>query len=168
MRTEPQSTPCPAQAYGTLSSQLDHVCTWRSDRWSRRQIWADRLRDRRSALMDRIEALGVRLPRNRDRFAGGTRWPDGEPKPRTCSYCGGAHPDDVLTLMHRGWEVDATDKGYKRYLHPPGYRAANEEFRASGRWAGPPTPVPPVKVYTYHFDSRQIAAFNYALEEGGK
>lgn len=79
------------------------------------------------------------------RMEGGIRWPGG-PKPRTCSYCGGVHPDDAVSLLKAGWHVEGTDKSYKRYLNPP-----------SG-----PGPVPPVKVYVQHFGHEQIAAFNAA------
>ena len=76
-------------------------------------------------------------------------------QPRTCSYCGGIHPDDAVALVKAGWRVEPTTKGYKRYLAPP---------------EGRPHPVPPVKLYVQHFDAAQVAAFNDALRwrhEGG-
>lgn len=165
-----QETPCPRQAHGTMASQLAHECVWYNDNWSRRRVWADWFRDRKSRVWDWVEKHLFTLPWRRDRFMGGTYWPDGEPRPRTCSYCGGVHPDDAVTLIMRGWEVESTGKSYKRYLHPPGYRAAIERFHEGmdalkePRWEGPRSPVPPVKVYTYHFDQRQIDAFNAALD----
>lgn len=165
---ERQAQPCPRQAYGTMSAQLDHVCVWYDDQWSRRRIWSDWLRDRRSAFWTWLETVG--LPTPTSRFSGGTFWPEGEPRPRTCSYCGGVHPDDAIALIMRGWEVETTGKSYKRYLHPPGYVDAIRQFRdeqnefKQPRWTGPRSPVPPVKVYTYHFDQRQVDAFNAALD----
>lgn len=72
------------------------------------------------------------------------RWP-GE-QPRTCSFCGGIHPDDAVALVRAGWRIDGTDKGYKRYMEPPGGHIS-----------------PPVKLYVQHFDEQQIAAFNEAI-----
>jgi hypothetical protein len=77
-----------------------------------------------------------------------TLWGFGGEQPRTCSFCGGIHPDDAIALVRAGWRIDATDKGYKRYMHPP---------------AGQREPSPPVKLYVQHFTSDQIAAFNAAL-----
>ena len=89
------------------------------------------------------------------------RWPEGwaagqrilYDKPRTCSYCGGAHPDDVIALMERGWWVEATDKNYKRYLHAP---------------SGLPEPSPPVKIYVQHFSEAQVDRFNKIILAKGK
>lgn len=93
-------------------------------------------------------------------------------QPRVCSFCGGAYPDDVLRLLSEGWEAEGTTKAYKRYLHPPGTRARlaalSEAIRArqlasheppAGSWS----PVPPVKVYTWHFDEDQRERFNAQL-----
>jgi hypothetical protein len=107
-------------------------------------------------------------------------------QPRTCSFCGGIHPDDAVELLRAGWTVDCTGKSYKRYLEPPGHRAFLAECEARRqRWydtieASPdvrdvhslrepdptprhPSPVPPVKLYTHHFTPAQIEAFNAAL-----
>ena len=104
---------------------------------------------------------------------GGTywKWPWA---PRTCSFCGGVHPDDAIRLLEEGWEVERTDKSYKRYLHPPGYyaRLANitDSIRTFRNGVGKEpvvtfrSPVPPVKLYVNHFDERQIARFNSAYE----
>lgn len=165
---------CPRQADATLSDQLGHRPHWRTDHWSQRRIWSDWFRDQKSRFLDRLDRLEQRtgrrlLPRNRTRFYGGTKWPSGEPKPRTCSYCGGVHPDDAILLLARGWDVEATDKSYKRYLHPPGYRAAMDRMREQFTFEipaveFPESPVPPVKVYTYHFEQAQIDAFNHQLD----
>lgn len=97
--------------------------------------------------------------------------------PRTCSFCGGLHPEDAIRLVAEGWEVDATGKAYKRYLEPPGSRTRHEALMASLRdpsreagqgvpsvWA----PTPPVKLYVMHFDEDQIRRFNEALEAAGR
>lgn len=92
--------------------------------------------------------------------------------PRTCSFCGGIHPDDCLKLMEEGWEVEGTDKNYKRYLNPPGYSTKQQALlksiadpqREPGE--GVPSvwsPTPPVKVYFYHFTPEQGAKFNEIL-----
>lgn len=97
------------------------------------------------------------------------RWPEGFDPPRTCSFCGGAHPDDVIALIERGWEVDGTDKAYKRYLEPPGYRAQarrwTERLHDASVEIGSEIvgPVPPVKVYGWHFSEAQRERFNEAI-----
>jgi len=108
------------------------------------------------------------------------RWPDSFLKPRTCSFCGGAHPRDVIALLNSGWEVEGTTKGYKRYLHPPGYTAYMEQWLAYHRsqYADDkplpkPTvkfvdPIPPVKVYVYHFSEAEINEFNALLKYPGE
>jgi hypothetical protein len=68
-------------------------------------------------------------------------WPYGVEKPRTCSHCGGVHPDDAIALLADGWSVELTDKGYKFYMHPP------ESFAV----------VPPVKMYLMHWTREQVA-----------
>lgn len=90
--------------------------------------------------------------------------------PRTCSFCGGVHPDDAITLVIEGWEVEITGKGYKRYLNPPGTsqkRKALSQSLADGRRLIAPSvwsPTPPVKLYVWHFDDNQIKQFNIHLE----
>ena len=100
-------------------------------------------------------------------------WSYGGEQPRTCSFCGGIHPDDAIALIEGGWEVEGTTKGYKRYLNPPGYAAYQEAaIAALRRRDAVPTegrvesPVPPVKLYVQHFDEAQIARFNAALAGG--
>jgi len=83
------------------------------------------------------------------------KWPVGFEHPRTCSYCGGAHPEDILALMKLGWEVQPTEKNYKRYLHPPGYAARLRDDTNS--------PVPPLKFYTWHLTLAQIDRYNAIL-----
>jgi hypothetical protein len=104
-------------------------------------------------------------------------WSYGGEQPRTCSYCGGIHPDDAITLIRAGWEVDPTTKSYKRYLEPPGYAAGQQlwrEYNLRNGYGKTPTgeakpvtissPVPPVKLYVMHFTPDHIGAFNAALE----
>jgi hypothetical protein len=108
-----------------------------------------------------------------NRHGDSDRWPDGYPYPRTCSYCGGAHPDDVVALVKAGWEVESTTKYYKRYLHPPGWREHLRRTLAviragllegESHQSSPISPVPPVKVYVMHFSQEQIDAFNAAVK----
>lgn len=82
-------------------------------------------------------------------------------QPRVCCFCGGVHPDDAIRLLKEGWHVDSTDKAYKRYLEPPG---GTLRF-GKGVYVPPWGPVPPVKLYTQHFDGEQITLFNAALNE---
>jgi hypothetical protein len=98
------------------------------------------------------------------RFYGGTYWPSGFDKPRTCSYCGGIHPADALTLFAAGWEVEGTDKGYKRYLHPPGCGDGLRPLRAGGRTGHVASPVPPVKLYLWHFSDADIVEWNRLVD----
>lgn len=79
---------------------------------------------------------------------GNTFWEWGE-RPRTCSFCGGIHPDDAARLVREGWHVGSTDKAYKRYLEPPTHRSGGL--------------IPPVKLYVQHFSPGQVTAFNKAL-----
>lgn len=79
------------------------------------------------------------------------KWPDSEtPKPRTCNYCGGAHPEDVLILIKdHGWRVEPTTKNYKFYLNP-------------GNGEGP---VPPVKGYIQHWTAEELELLNAQLQK---
>lgn len=106
---------------------------------------------------------------------GGTQW--AWPwQPRVCSFCGGAHPVDVIRLLDEGWETEWSDKGYKAYLQPPGMRAWRERSQGLMRQQHesveafysardraysdlPWSPVPPVKIYLQHFgpESRRKA-----------
>ncbi|MDE2095673.1 MAG: hypothetical protein KGL39_00320 [Patescibacteria group bacterium] len=101
-------------------------------------------------------------------------FPEGFPRPRTCSFCGGVHPEDAISLVRLGWEIEWTTKRYKHYLHPPGCllnkvistRHMEEWHREE--FCGAETerpkarlldPMPPVKVYVYHFSKKEIEAF---------
>ncbi len=103
-----------------------------------------------------------------DRWASG-RWPQGYSQPKSCSFCGGVYPDDAISLVRKGWEVDPTDKWYKRYLQPPGYR--QQVKRTLQRIRGIPVPdmsitlpTPPVKLYVQHFSEDQMETFNKAIK----
>lgn len=111
-------------------------------------------------------------------FYGGTRW-HWPWRPRTCSFCGGVHPEDAIRLIREGWDSEKTDKGYKWYLNPPGYWEWRQSWRkfdtreqmiATGKVGDyvkpfPRLPVPPVKLYVQHFSPEQIDRFNAALRE---
>lgn len=54
--------------------------------------------------------------------------PDGN---RSCSYCGSAHPEDMMkicraALTDPGYGVETTDKRYKVYLRQPGVHNASQ------------------------------------------
>ena len=78
------------------------------------------------------------------------RWPEGHAKPRTCGYCGGVHPEDLVVLLKNGWRLGGTDKSYKMYVNPPDS-------------TGMGSAIPPVKFYTYHASKENIDALNAAL-----
>lgn len=91
--------------------------------------------------------------------------------PRTCSHCGGIHPEDAIRLISEGWEVEPTDKSYKRYLHPPGSSdrlvTVFHNLETKGTIEPAPSviqPAPHVKLYTYHFSETQAARFNTELK----
>lgn len=104
------------------------------------------------------------------RRAGGTQWPAGFPAPRTCSACGGCHPEDAIALLRdHGWEIERSVKPWKAYLHPPGYGAQLERFalgilgpgeKLPGEEPSHPSPVPPVTVYGAHFTPEQLRLLN--------
>lgn len=101
-------------------------------------------------------------------------------KPRTCSFCGGIHPEDAIKLLKEGWEIETTGKSYKRYLEPPGYREAmtkimrnvkarnldskDNPFENKETWC----PTPPVKLYVAHFDQEERNLFNIELDKKKK
>ena len=96
--------------------------------------------------------------------------------PRTCSFCGGIHPDDALRLLKEGWELSRA-KSYKAYLGPPGTRIRDGAFLASIQDSdrqpgqGVPSiwsPTPPVKLYTHHFTDAQITEINALAKLGGR
>lgn len=94
----------------------------------------------------------------------GDYFPDDTKPPRTCSYCGGINPQDAITLISQGWEVEPTTKRFKRYLHPKGYTAYIQELinriPRAPEAAAVQSPIPPVKVYVQHFSVDQINEFN--------
>ncbi len=81
-----------------------------------------------------------------------------------CSYCGGIKPSSALQLLNNDWVLEPTDKGYKRYMDPPG-----GHWRAMMRSGGllvyfPPENSPMVKMYTQHLTEEDRNEFNAALE----
>lgn len=131
---------------------------WRSDRW---------LADREEAERAKAE-YEAKYPGSLAALTD-WRWPGGVP--RTCSFCGGIHPEDAIRLVSEGWEAGGTTKGYKAYLEPPGTMTRHEAFLASirdhGREPGEGvpsvwSPSPPVKVYFQHFSRGQVDRFHEA------
>lgn len=139
--------------------------TWEANRWTDDHDAAEREREdfrRRNPTGGCSGTMG--------------EWLGPGPLPRSCSFCGGAHPDDVIALIEAGWEAEQSTKGYKLYLNPPGTVAARRKLRAevnSGTdmvdameestervWQ----PVPPVKVYMQHFSQAQADRANAALK----
>lgn len=93
--------------------------------------------------------------------------------PRACSFCGGINPEDAKRLIEMGWEIEPTTKGYKRYMHPKGYREyMNATLKSIKEKGDMPKdyiadywePKPPVKLYVMHFDVDQRKSFNIALK----
>lgn len=134
--------------------------SWETDRWTK---------DRAAVEAKQKAEDEARPSGNIHRGPHNDLWIDESDVPRTCSFCGGIHPDDAIALVKSGWEVEATGKNYKRYLHPKGYgknceaviaRIKNTELPWPEFW----NPVPPVKLYTMHFNQEQIDAFNAAIK----
>lgn len=91
-------------------------------------------------------------------------WPEHHGgKPRICSFCGCIHPEDAIRLVKdHQFEVERSDKGYKVYLHPPGYRHSMEITLNRLRKRMEPEDVseyneiyPPLKAYSPHFTRDQ-------------
>lgn len=66
----------------------------------------------------------------------------GEP-PRTCSHCGGVHPQDAIRLLKSGMKLVLSTKYYKAYIE-------HSKFR----------PTPPIKFYTQHASEEEIHIIN--------
>ncbi len=187
VRAEVQTCPRRKESFRACASTAIGTDRWERSRWHPARVLLDRLRNRFGVMpLTPKELLALML--------GGTRWPIGEPSPRSCSYCGGVHPADAVALIRRGWRVESTTKCYERYLHPPGStdpiaeaRIEDERFKtliAEGkpfhearetvlreraeRWqarsARVHEPIPPVKLYTQHFTESDRVAFNDALQ----
>jgi hypothetical protein len=184
MSTETIACPRRMQETGPWKHQAE-LDTWVRDRWL---ADPDQVRRRHDA----EDEDGLRRHNERNAAAGEVpitlaeyraRWyvrgPNnglwlwtGDP-PRTCSFCGGIHPEDAIRLVTDGWEVEPTSKSYKRYLVPPGAATRHAAFLASLRdparepGQGMPSawePTPPVKLYTMHLDADQVRRFNEALD----
>lgn len=77
---------------------------------------------------------------------------DGEDGPRTCSFCGSVHPNDVIEIIKGGGTTEkATGKSYKGYL----YRGATQTHLPSH-----------MKFYLQHFSQEQVDALNAAMKGG--
>ena len=137
---------------------------WETNRWSRHGIPAWRLW--LEEVWTKIKSRGRRtLSISRDM----DKWKSPLRPPRSCSFCGGIHPEDALYLLENGWEVEGTGKSYKRYLEPPGYheniRRCIDEIRSRSEKLPPFwDPTPPVKLYTSHFTDEQVERFNEVLK----
>lgn len=141
---------CPDRGNAPMLKTLGHYDAWRGDTWrvSLRALvrgFIQELRwpsNRREPLIKRVRTRAPNWP--------ATLW---DWQPRTCSFCGGVHPDDLEHLVYElGWHFEPTDKHYKLYLEPPlGTR---------------PLPVPPVKVYAWHTYSGQITRLLEAANHG--
>jgi hypothetical protein len=128
---------CPRRDEGLgYAEKSPDVDTWQLGRWAATQAEADA----------EVAEFIARYPTGSHH---GKYWHWAYMQPRTCSFCGGIHPDDAITLVVNGWRTDMTDKGYKRYMEPPGDESIS----------------PPVKLYAQHFTDSQREAFNAALRE---
>ena len=143
----PELQTCPDRAHAPPGpfGPGENLDQWDIDRWTKDPEVADKeIRE----FMDKNPRGGIST----------NLWKSELPVPRTCSYCGGIHPEDAIMLFENGWEVESTGKDYKRYLNPPGYY--NHGMRESGFWH----PRPPVKLYVAHFSQDQIDRFNRAIK----
>lgn len=136
---------CPRRAEGGPLAYNAEFDEWRRNRWSMD------IRRKQRETQKYVE-------RQNRKFGHGSMsvsetadcWLDVGPVPRTCSYCGGIHPDDAITLFSRGWTLEITGKSYKRYMRPP----------ARLDW----DPVPPVKLYVMHFSAEQCDRMNELMQ----
>jgi hypothetical protein len=161
MKTEIQTCPDRNAMPGPwkIGNGLDK---WRTDRWSRNILvirfwhWVDHIFD----LLKNGKQTHFIGKHNNEWL-----WKWGPP--RTCSFCGGIHPEDAIRLIQDGWEIEATGKTYKRYLEPPGYHQHMADLRqtiaTSDKVPEFWSPVPPVKLYVSHFNDDQVSRFNQAL-----
>lgn len=175
---------CPRRAYRDTNVDWWERNRWGSPLWRELKYWihngapsqlASRIREwgwesARRRGFDRAGRIARWIGERFNWYTGGTTW-RWHWQPRTCSYCGGAHPDDILRLIYEGWEVEETTKAYKRYIEPPRvgtqtlegpYCAIHESdpIRVAIRnWHA----VPPVKLYVQHFSDAQIEEFNKLL-----
>ena len=154
-RVGEQECPRRAEGGGHLWPLPDY---WETGTWARNKEEADA---EVAEFMAGMPASGI----------GNVLWLYPGNQPRTCSFCGGGHPDDLTDLIRAGWEIGPTDKGYKHYLEPPGFMEyLREAWSVVVGQASPklqyPLPVPPVKLYVQHFSPEQIAAFNAAVKAG--
>ncbi len=103
----------------------------------------------------------------------GDEWPAHYVKPRTCTGCGGVHPEDVLRMMREGWTDEVCDRRHKGYLNPPGYQAELTAWQTANAQPQPgiggdpmksypqhPIKGPPIKFYIAHFTEEQRAEVN--------
>lgn len=156
--TNAQTCPRRMQDIGPWERK-EGIDTWRTDRWN-----ADTEAQRAKNAAEIAAGEGrVHLSETHGMWL----WPWGPA--RTCSFCGGIHPEDAIRLAREGWEGQPTTKGYKWYLNPPGTEQKREAFLRSltapeivapSVWS----PVPPVKLYVMHFDAAQAEAFNAELK----
>lgn len=93
-------------------------------------------------------------------------------QPRTCSYCGCIYPDDLMKLLKLKWELEPSTKNYKVYVQSPGYyewtkyllnQTRNEGFENIDWTKKNPDPIPPVKIYTWHYNKEQLEILNGVL-----
>lgn len=158
VKLEPQTCPRRMGEMGPWECKegLDH---WERGRWAATKEEAD------------AEVAEFMASCNGKGSIGNVLWCYPGEQPRTCSFCGGVHPEDAVALIRAGWTSGATTKAYKSYLEPPGYadwlqKALAAPFEDWGKTKPPcPSPIPPVKLYVMHFSPAQIDAFNAALAE---
>lgn len=142
-----------------INAPIEHWCGQRQSRdfptkgpdsWDTNR-WIIRSREESAAAARAYEVKHVRKDGTQGAYASDDMdsW-YGAWVPRTCSYCGGIHPEDALKLMDEGWRIEGTTKSYKRYMQPP----------ASLK---PWSMVPPVKIYFQDWTSEQGDLFNSKL-----
>ena len=104
------------------------------------------------------------------------RWSDWEgpgEHPRTCSYCGSVHPEDVIKLIEQGWEIHPSTKSYKWYIELPGtadHQAGflkaigNDEYMEAEKANPFKRLSSPMKLYGQHTDKDQQNRLNRLLD----
>lgn len=104
-----------------------------------------------------------------------TYWPEGREalRPRTCSFCHGAHPQDVFKLFEAGWEDDDHTQSLRMrgFLCVPGTRAErvaeDKSWRPHTKRISVPMrqPFPMLFFYVDHFTHDQVDTLNVIVED---
>ncbi|MCI0391871.1 MAG: hypothetical protein MOB07_24275 [Acidobacteria bacterium] len=83
-----------------------------------------------------------------------SQWPEQYQKPRTCSLCGCANPEDAQGLIEAGWQLELMRDRMKGWLRPPVQLDQKPDDKLPYV-----LPTPPVTLYAAHYTPSQWASF---------